>query len=116
MKLMTALFTSLFSVRFLVVAGLCISLVFSNVVPTLAAGKPFNHAAAGTTQMNQVLDKSEDTLDAPPMSLKEVEKRANEGLNEVQGDADKDKMYKSRDSRPAIVGDLEKALDKATKN
>jgi hypothetical protein len=43
-----------------------------------------------------------------------VEQRSSEGLNEVQGAADKNKM-KSGNSQPTMVDKFEKAVDKAAK-
>lgn len=70
----------------------------------------------GTVQLDGILDKVEETLDSPPMSMEEVEERSSGGgLNEVQGTTDKNKMNKSSDSTPPVVKDIEKALDKNAK-
>jgi hypothetical protein len=66
----------------------------------------------GTVQLDQITADSEKAAESPPMSMNEAIKRSNEGINEVQGGADMSKMKRSKDSRPAIVGEAEKALDK----
>jgi hypothetical protein len=51
------------------------------------------------------------------MGLNEIEARSQDGLNEIQGSADADKMHKADTSKPgpAISKKIEKALDKLTK-
>lgn len=70
----------------------------------------------GTAQMPGAMKAAEDVASkSSPMSIEEVEERNKNGLNEIQGDADKDKMYKSNTDKPgpAIVQDIKKAIDKA---
>ena len=61
------------------------------------------------------MTKAQQEIDNPAMDLKEIEKRAKNGLNEVQGAADKGKMYTSTSSKPTIAQKLEQALDKVLK-
>ncbi|MCX5964367.1 MAG: hypothetical protein NT070_14870 [Cyanobacteria bacterium] len=72
----------------------------------------------GTAQMPESMKAAEDVAaKSAPMSIEEVEERNKDGLNEIQGDADKDKMYNSNTDKPgpAIVKDIKKAIDKAKK-
>jgi hypothetical protein len=72
----------------------------------------------GTAQMPESMKAEEDVAaKSAPMSIEEIEERNKDGLNEIQGDADKDKMYKSNTDKPgpAIVKDIEKAIDNAKK-
>lgn len=72
----------------------------------------------GTAQMPEAMKAAEDVAaKSAPMSLEEVEERNKGGLNEIQGDADKDKMYNSNTNKPgpAIVKDIKKAIDKVKK-
>ena len=41
-----------------------------------------------------------------------IEKPAEGGLNEVQGTADRDKMYRSKDTKLPVVKQVEEALKK----
>ncbi len=72
----------------------------------------------GETQLDQTTAATEDVAGKPaPMGLEEVEARNKNGLNEVQGSADADKMYKADRSKPgpALAKKLDKALNKITK-
>ncbi|MBW4551408.1 MAG: hypothetical protein KME35_09905 [Aphanocapsa sp. GSE-SYN-MK-11-07L] len=97
-------------VRFLLAALVSI-LLFST--PAYAAK---SNPTKGTVQLDEITAESEKTAESPPMSLEEVTKRSNEGLNEVQGAADKSKMKRSDSSRPAVVGEVKKALDRKLSN
>ena len=72
----------------------------------------------GTAQMPESMKAAEDVAaKSAPMSIEEVEERSKDGLNEIQGDADKDKMYNSNTDKPgpAIVEDIKEVIDKAKK-
>jgi hypothetical protein len=88
------------------------------VAPAQAANL-FNNSKSkltdGVEQLQKIDDKAQQEIDNPAMNLEEIEKRAQGGLNEVQGAADKDKMHTSNSSEPAIGKKIEKALDKVTK-
>lgn len=78
--------------------------------------KPGSDLTKGTAQMPEAMKAAEDVAaKSAPMSIEEIEERNKDGLNEIQGDADKDKMYKSNTDKPgpAIVQDIKKAIDKA---
>jgi hypothetical protein len=69
----------------------------------------------GTVQLKGIESETEKVMESPPMAMDEVIERSNEGINEVQGAADKSKMKRSDDSKPAIVGEVKKALDKKSR-
>lgn len=87
----------------------------------LFASPSFAGASSPTKGEDQLPDTeaaSVDVMNKPaPMGLEEVEARNKNGLNEIQGDADKDKMYKADTSKPgpAIAKKIDKALDKVVK-
>ena len=115
MKIITKIVSAIRPVQFLFTVLICTILFVANVVPAQAGmmsskSKPTD----GTTQLNKIDDKAQKTIDKPAMDLVEIEKRSQNGLNEVQGSADKDKMYRSNSSEPAIGKKIEKALDKIT--
>jgi hypothetical protein len=86
-----------------------------NVTSAQAAGSSLTK---GETQLTKTTDASEQVADkSAPMGLKEVEERNAGGLNEIQGDADADKMYKADPSKPgpALANKINKALEKITK-
>jgi hypothetical protein len=72
----------------------------------------------GTEQLNKIDDAAAQVAErSSPMGLEEIEARSKGGLNEIQGSADVNKMYKADTSKPgpAIAKKIEKALDKITK-
>ena len=96
----------------------CSAMLFLGLTmsPTLAALA--SNPTEGTAQMPEAMAAAEDVASkSSPMSLEEIEARNKGGLNEVQGSADVDKMYRSDTSKPgpAIARQLEKAIDKSTK-
>jgi hypothetical protein len=93
-------------IRFLF-AALITFMLFST--PAYAARSA---ATKGEVQLNEITADSERAAESPPMGMNEVIERSNQGLNEVQGADDKSKMKSSGDSRPAIVGEVKKAVDK----
>jgi len=90
-------------------------LFFSNVVPAMATPPKSNPNNDGTVQLDGILDKSEEILNKPLLSLEEVENRSKGGLNEVQGAADVNKMKMSNDTELPAVKQLKKSIDKIIK-
>jgi hypothetical protein len=114
MKFMTTAVSFLHPIRFLFTVLMGTLLFLLSVGSVQAANAPQSKTTDGTTQLNKILDRAEEVAHSAPMSLEENEKRANEGLNEVQGAADYDK-FKSGNSQPPIVESIEKAMDKISK-
>ena len=115
MKLITKVLATIRPVQFIFTALICTILFVTTIAPAQAGmmsskSKPTD----GTTQLNKIDDKAQKTIDNPAMDLAEIEKRSQNGLNEVQGSADKNKMYKSDSSEPVVGKQIEKALDKIT--
>ncbi|MEE3718030.1 hypothetical protein V2H45_14915 [Tumidithrix elongata RA019] len=110
MKSIQISLSRIYAVRFLVAILFCAILVFSNAIPVLADSHVNPNA-----QSTGILSKAKEELKSPPTSLEEVEGKADGGLNEVQGTMDKDKMFRSDSSGPAVVEQIENALDKAMK-
>lgn len=115
MKFMNNLRSFVRPVRFLLASLICTLLFLTSAIPAEAGNSHQSKPTDGTVQLDEIFEKTEDVANSDPMSLKQVEKRSNQGINEVQGDADKDKM-ESGDGTAAIVEDFEKAMDKVTKN
>lgn len=107
-------FRSLFSMFSLL---LCSALLFLGLTMAPSIALEGSDPTKGTAQMPEAMQAAEDVANSAPMSMEEIEERSKDGLNEVQGDADKDKMYKSNTDKPgpAIVQDIKKAIDKAKK-
>jgi hypothetical protein len=114
MKYISSLLSNLRPLQMLLSIALSAVLIFGSCFPAFAAQ---SDVKKGVDQLPQIEDKSLETLENPPMSLKEVEERSQGSLNEAQpGAADRDKMYRSNDPTPPVVKQAERALDKMKKS
>ncbi|MGF1491239.1 MAG: hypothetical protein ACFBSC_02055 [Microcoleaceae cyanobacterium] len=101
-------------VRSLIATSICVALVFSGAVPALAAK---SNPQEGEASLNQVQEKSEKILDRknPPGYENKNKTTTTEGLNMVQGSANKEKMKTDRNSNATSVEEkIEKGLDQLT--
>jgi hypothetical protein len=116
MKFIANIISNIRPVRFLVAGLMCTVLFFASMTPVKADS---NVAKSKTTDGVERLQKIDDdtykNIDDPAMSLEEVQKRSQNGLNEIQGADDKDKMFTSKSSKPPVAEKIEKALDKIVK-
>jgi hypothetical protein len=101
--------------RLLLTALVCTVLFFSSMNPAQADYTSKSKPTDGENRLQKIDDKAQESIDQPPMTLKDVEERNKNGLNEIQGSADKNKMYTSKSSKPAVTDKMEKAMDKITK-
>jgi L-lactate utilization protein LutB len=99
-----------FLTRLVVMVFVCGLMVFGNVVPAIAA----NDIQKGMEQLPNIQTKAEDALkDATQPRPYGQEKISTEGLNEVQGTADYNKMYSGANAdTPPAIEQVEKALEK----
>lgn len=105
-------------VRFVIAAALCLTLVVSNAFPAAAIGSSKSSPTEGTAQLNKIQEKTDEVARSAPPSLEEVQSKSEKGLNEVQGDADKDKMNRPENSQNAtsVIDKVEDYLGKVTGN
>ena len=94
----------------------CALLVFSAASPAVAFGSSSSSPSEGMATMNDVQATSKQAVKGEPRGLKEVQRKAQEGPNEVQGKAGMDAMNTPGNSQEATsvrdqIGD---ALDQAT--
>jgi hypothetical protein len=90
-------------VRVLVAAFVGAVLLFSNALPTLAVS---SRPDQGEDQLQQIEQKSEDVLKSNPRSLEESQKDAENGLNTVQGQANKEKMKRPENTDATSIRDI----------
>jgi len=114
MKYLARLFSQLRPVRVLLSIVFSILLIFSSSFPALAAKS--SPLTKGTVQLDKIEQKTQEAIDSPTTSLKEIEKKGDGGINEIQGTADREKMIRSKGTELPIVKQTEKALDKMDKN
>lgn len=68
----------------------------------------------GEARLDDIYQKSKDILKSPPPSMEQVQSEAQKGINEVQGNADVNEMYRPENSQDATTAaeQVEKALTK----
>ena len=107
MKYIYPLFARFRPVAVLLSTLLITVLFFSNGFSALAAK---SMPTKGTVQLNKIEAKTQEAIDSPAMTADEIAERSKGGLNEVQGSADRNKMYNSGDAKLPAVKQAEKAL------
>ncbi len=98
---------------------ICVSafLVFSSVVPALAA-RTDSPKASGESNLLGIEEQAGELAREKPLSGEGTKARANEGLNEIQGSADAGQMKNpgntgsDRSAEGNVQGKLEKAMNK----
>jgi hypothetical protein len=114
MNYISALLANFRPVRMLMSIVLSAVLVFAGSFPALAG---MSATTKGVDQLDKIEEKSKDALRNPATSPEEIEARSQGALNEVQPDAaDRDKMYRSSETIPPAVKQVERAIDKLKKN
>jgi glucan phosphoethanolaminetransferase (alkaline phosphatase superfamily) len=104
-------------VRTLAIAFVAVSLVISFAGPAAAFGKNSrSNPSEGTAQMNDLQETSRRAVKEEPRSRSEVQRKAQRGPNEVQGDADMRGMNVPDNSKKAttVRKQAEEALKKVT--
>lgn len=116
MKIIDSVLSVVRPVRFLVVAFTCALLLLTNAIPASAISSPKSDPTEATDQLNQIQRKTDEKATQPPLGLEETQKEANKGLNEVQGDADLDKMNRPENSQGAttVEDEVKNLLEKVT--
>lgn len=76
-------------IRILVLGVCCVMLFWGSAVPALAAQSPVDK---GAEQLNKVQQETDKSAQEMPSSIEEVQEKTKEGLNAVQGSADREKM------------------------
>lgn len=75
--------------RVLIIAFTCAILFFANAFPAVAATSDPREGEVG---LKSIQAETDTVAKEAPLGLKETQKKAEEGINEVQGAADKEKM------------------------
>ncbi|KZL49520.1 hypothetical protein PN488_22150 [Nodularia spumigena CS-591/12] len=116
MKIVDFVLSILRPVRFVIVASACTLLFLSSVSPAFAISSYQSDPQEGTTQLLETQRKTDEVAKSKPLTLKEVQENSKKGLNEVQGDADIDKM-KSPENSPSATSveeNVQNFLEKLT--
>jgi hypothetical protein len=104
MKIFAFTLSLLRPVRSLIVLATCSLLLFSNVFPAFAIESYQSNVKEGETQLLETQRLTDEVSRMAPgePNLKQTQERANKGLNEVQGDADINKMKRPSNSQDAV--------------
>ncbi len=103
-----------FFTRLLAIVYICGLMIFGNVNPAIAA-QTSNNKIIDQLAMPNIQKKAEQVTKRSPYDTNREyanENASKQGLNEIQGTADFDKMKRSPDVVPPVVKQAEKAFDK----
>lgn len=102
--------------RFIFVALSCVFIFLFNAFPASAISSYQSEPTEGTTQLLETQRRTDEAAKSPPMGLKETQEKTKKGLNEVQGDADIQKMKRPENSQNAtsVEEEVEGFLEKVT--
>lgn len=117
-------------VRLLVAVCACAFIMFSNVLPAYSLPNPFatnksanpstvtSKPSEGEANLTGIEKESQESIssgESAAPGLEETQRKASEGLNEIQGAADREKMSRPENSSgETIEGILEDKLEKVT--
>ncbi len=107
MRHFSAFLSRLLPMQMLLSTLLFITLFFTSALPAMATS---NAPDKGAVQLDEITQRSEEVADSTAMSINPLDKPAEGGLNEVQGNADRDKMIRSNDTELPVVKQVKKAL------
>ncbi|AFY50831.1 hypothetical protein Nos7524_5106 [Nostoc sp. PCC 7524] len=118
MKIFNIVLSILRPVKFLIAAFTCALLFLSSTVPAFAIESYQSEPTEATTQLLETQRKTDEVARSAPPSLREVQKKSNEGLNEVQGAADIEKMKRPENSQSStsVEEEVKNFLEKVTGN
>jgi len=97
-------------VRSLIAVCFCALMFVSNALPAFAVTSSLTK---GEAQLTGIEKEAQKAVLKDPMSLEETQEKANEGINEVQGDADSEKMKNPSNTRATS---FEQQVKKAVSN
>jgi hypothetical protein len=94
----------------------CGLLLLGATAPAMAFGSNSSNSSQGTAQMNDLQETSNQAVKDEPRGIQDVQAKAKRGPNEVQGNADLDKLNTPANSQSAttIEDQAKNLLDKIT--
>lgn len=105
------------SVRALFAVCVAVLLVFSHVMPAQAIGSSPSSHSKGAEVLDETYEKSKEALRNEPRSMGELQSDAQQGVNEVQGTADRDKLYTPENSNhraDSVEQNIKEGLERVT--
>ncbi|MEA5515298.1 hypothetical protein [Nodularia sp. UHCC 0506] len=116
MKVFDFVLSILRPARFIIVASACTLLFLSSISPVFAISSYQSEPQEGTTQLLEIQRKTDEMAKSNPSTLKEVQENSNQGLNEVQGNADIENMKRPENSQSStsVEENVQNFLEKVT--
>lgn len=110
--------TLLHHLRYFMVMFICAVIFCFNTLPATAITSYQSEPTEGPTQLLETQRKTDEAAKAPPLTLREAQKKTRGGLNEVQGTADIEKMKRPENSQTAtsVEQEVKGFLEKVTGN
>jgi hypothetical protein len=118
MKVFNLALAILHPIRVFLVVMICALIFLTSAFPALAITSYQSDPTEGTTQLLETQRKTDEVSRSGPPKLREVQEKSNKGFNEVQGDADIDKMKSPENSQSStsVRDEVEDFLGKVTGN
>jgi hypothetical protein len=94
----------------------CSFIFLFHAFPALAISSYQNDPTEEPTQLLEIQRKTDEAAKEPPIGMKESQEKTRRGLNEVQGEADIEKMKRPEDSQSgtSVEQEVEGFLEKIT--
>ncbi|ADI63339.1 hypothetical protein [Trichormus azollae] len=94
----------------------CSFIFLFHALPALAISSYQNDPTEGPTQLLEIQRKTDEAAKEPPIGMKESQEKTRRGLNEVQGEADFEKMKRPENSQSAnsVEQEVEGFLEEIT--
>lgn len=105
-------------VRFIITTFACVLLFFSSASAAFAISSYQSDPQEGATQLLETQRRTDEAGKSKPLGLKETQEKSSKGLNEIQRDADIDKMKTPENSQSStsVEEDVKNFLEKVTGN
>ena len=88
-------------IRAFVASAVCALMLLGIAAPAMAFGSTPSDRSKGVVEMNEMKETSKDAVRKEPRSAKEVQAKAKQGTNAVQGSANLEKMNTTSNSQRA---------------
>jgi hypothetical protein len=118
MKIFDFVLSILRPVGFVIIAFVCTLLFLSSTSPAFAIISYESDVQEGPTQLLETQRKTDEVAKSQRLRMKEVQENSTKGVNEVQGDADIDKMKNPENSQSStsLEENIQNFLEKLTGN
>lgn len=100
------------SARLIVMTCICALLLFSNMMPSMAASS--SRSYDGEVSLDEIQNRTDEIAKSDPRSMEELQSDLEGGLNAVQGKGDYGKMKRPSNSKDATT--IKEQIEEGLKN